>query len=84
MICAKETTSGETCKGDSGGAIVADRDNDGVWVQYGIVSFGTGPNGVADCGENTHSGYTDVSQWTDRLMSIIANDQGILTVLHSL
>ena len=76
VICAEATTSGKTCKGDSGGAIVADRNGDGVWVQYGIVSFGTGPNGGADCGEGTHDCFTDVSMWTDELMIIIANDLG--------
>lgn len=76
VICAEATTSGQTCGGDSGGAIVADRNGDGIWVQYGIVSFGTGPNGAVYCGERTHLGYTDVSMWTDQLMTIIANDLG--------
>ena len=71
VICAKATSSGQTCGGDSGGAVVADRNGDGVWVQYGIVSIGLGPNGPAKCGERTHLGYTDVSIWTDQLMNII-------------
>ena len=76
ILCAKEISSGAICAGDSGSAVVADRDGDGVWVQYGIVSFGTNANGGAGCGDATHEGYTDVSLWTDRLISIIANDLG--------
>ena len=40
MLCAKYET-GRVCVGDSGGALVADRDNNGVWVLYGVVSFGS-------------------------------------------
>ena len=38
IFCARYRT-GKHCEGDSGGAAVADRDGDGIWVLYGIVSF---------------------------------------------
>ena len=38
VICGKYKT-GRVCKGDSGGALVADRDGNGAWVQYGIMSY---------------------------------------------
>ena len=77
VICAEKTpdTDGATCKGDSGGPVVADRDGDGVWVQYGLVSIGTGPDGVYPCGQGTHSGFTDVSQWTDKIISLVEENQ---------
>lgn len=48
MLCGKYKT-GRVCGGDSGGTAVADRDADGVWVQYGIMSYITGPQGVSNC-----------------------------------
>ena len=58
--------TGKTCGGDSGGAIVADRNGDGTWLLYGIVSFGTG------CGTSTgYSGYVDVAAWTDTILPMI-------------
>ena len=74
MICAKKTQDGETCTGDSGGPGVADRDGDGVWVQYGLVSFGVGPDDVP-CGQSMYTGFTDVSQWTDKIISLVEENQ---------
>ena len=77
VISAKETpdADGEGCKGDSGGPVVADLDRDGVWVQYGLVSFGTGPEGFILCGQATYSCFTDVSQWTDKVISLVEENQ---------
>ena len=48
VLCGKYKT-GRVCGGDSGGTAVADRDADGVWVQYGIMSYIKGPQGVSNC-----------------------------------
>ena len=61
---------GYTCGGDSGGPAVADRDGDGTWVLYGLTSYGAGAEGF-ECGKKTHTGFTDVSAFTDIIMSLI-------------
>ena len=50
VLCGKYKT-GRVCGGDSGGSAVADRNGDGVWVQYGIMSYIYGPIGVSYCFE---------------------------------
>ena len=68
MICSRYLT-GKTCGGDSGGAVVADRDGDGRWVLYGIASFGTA------CGSREgYSGYVDVASFTNTILPLIAFD----------
>ena len=69
VVCARKD-GGYTCGGDSGGPAVVDRNNDGIWVQYGLVSFGNGGCGVKD-----HTGFTDVSVWADQLISIVSANQ---------
>ena len=65
VICSRYQ-NGKTCGGDSGGAIVADRNGDGTWLLYGIVSFGTA------CGTSSgYSGYVSVSAWTDTILAMI-------------
>ena len=69
VVCARKD-GGYTCGGDSGGPAVADRDNDGVWVQYGLVSFGNNAN----CGLKDKTGFTDVSVWADELISVVSEN----------
>ena len=65
FICSRYLT-GKTCGGDSGGAIVGDRNEDGTWLLYGIVSFGT------ECGTRSgYSGYVDVAAWTSTILPMI-------------
>ena len=67
MICAG-TASGEktSCSGDSGGPLMI-RQNDGGWLQVGIVSWGREPLGAANrCGhKDLYSVYTRVSNYYD-------------------
>ena len=53
-------------------SMVAARNGDGVWVLYGVNSFGT----MNRCNSlNGYDGSTDVSAWTDQIMGIV-NDMG--------
>ena len=72
LVCARKD-GGYTCGGDSGGPAVADRDNDGTWVLYGLTSFGTGAAG-SGCGVKTHTGFTDVAVFADTILSIVAKN----------
>ncbi|KAM5151670.1 transmembrane protease serine 9-like [Mantella aurantiaca] len=65
MICAgyKEGKS-DPCKGDSGGPLVCNVD--GVWIQYGIISWGFG------CGEPNQPGvYTRVQYYRSWLSGYV-------------
>ena len=65
VFCATDKT-GQVCSGDSGGPIVADRDGDGRWVLYGVVSFGN------PCGSsNPTEAFADVSLYADEILSRI-------------
>ncbi|MEW8548354.1 MAG: serine protease [Candidatus Thiodiazotropha sp.] len=57
MICAGNEVrrTGDTCKGDSGGALVMVAQN--RWVQTGIVSFGIG------CDRGNYGVYTNVGRY---------------------
>ena len=44
----------------------ADRDNNGVWVVYGVTSYGYGSCGYS----GRYSGFTDVSEWSGTLIDI--------------
>ena len=59
MICAGNEVkrTGDTCKGDSGGALVMTAQN--RWVQTGIVSFGIG------CDKGFYGVYTNVGRFYD-------------------
>ena len=62
IFCARYRT-GSHCSGDSGGAAVADRNGDGIWVLYGIVSFSSwyGDRCSASSG---YLGYAHVRDYT--------------------
>ena len=48
----------------------ADRDNNGVWVLYGITSYGYG-----DCDyQGRYSGFVDVAAWSRSLLDIVASN----------
>ena len=48
----------------------ADRDNNGVWVLYGITSYGYG-----DCNyQGAYSGFVDVAAWSRTLLDIVARN----------
>jgi len=63
VICAGETGK-DSCQGDSGGPLVAQSTN-GLFYQYGIVSFGQG------CGKKNYPGvYTRVSTYCPWIRSM--------------
>lgn len=64
MICAGEKVGGkDSCQGDSGGPLLLNNDN--VWYQIGVVSFGTG------CArENYYGVYTRVANYSDWIASV--------------
>ena len=50
--------------------MVADRNADGIWVLYGVNSFGT----MDKCSSvNGYDGSTDVSAWTDQILAMVNN-----------
>ncbi|WP_175408669.1 trypsin-like serine protease [Streptomyces sp. TRM64462] len=67
-ICAGYTAGGvDTCQGDSGGPMFR-RDNNGAWIQVGIVSWGYG------CARPNYPGvYTEVSTFASTIKSAAAN-----------
>ncbi|XP_051925272.1 uncharacterized protein LOC127603210 [Hippocampus zosterae] len=69
MICAGFLGGGkDTCQGDSGGPMMSEQD--GIWVQSGIVSFGFG------CAQQNNPGvYTRVSRYQPWIASRIASDK---------
>ena len=68
-MCARYCT-GQPCSGDSGSSMVADRNADGIWVLYGVNSFGT----MDKCNSiNGYDGSTDVSAWTDQILTMVNN-----------
>lgn len=60
QMCAV-ASGGDTCRGDSGGPLMQGVENEEkIWTQVGIVSWGRGK-----CKKGDHSFYTDVSQYMD-------------------
>jgi secreted trypsin-like serine protease len=67
MICAGDLARGgvDTCQGDSGGPMVRPNE-DGEWVQVGIVSWGNG------CARRGYPGvYTQVSRFADDIRQAV-------------
>ncbi|MCS0639821.1 serine protease [Streptomyces sp. LP05-1] len=66
-ICAGYTQGGvDTCQGDSGGPMFR-KDNNGAWIQVGIVSWGEG------CARPNYPGvYTEVSTFASAIASAAA------------
>ena len=64
MFCAGNDVrrTGDTCKGDSGGAMVMAAQN--RWIQTGIVSFGIG------CDRGNYGIYTNVAKFYDWIKDI--------------
>lgn len=75
MICAG-VASGErtSCNGDSGGPLMIRQDN-GKWLQVGIVSWGRAPLGAVDkCGHaELYSVYARVSNYYDWIADKVRN-----------
>ncbi|KAK1797991.1 hypothetical protein P4O66_000747 [Electrophorus voltai] len=69
MICAGALTGGkDSCQGDSGGPIIFKQGS--IWIQAGIVSFGTG------CAQANYPGvYTRVSQYQNWINQVITSNQ---------
>ena len=72
MICAGSEIkrTGDTCKGDSGGALVMVAQN--RWIQTGIVSFGIG------CDIGNYGVYTNVGMFFDWISDITDFNQEVI------
>ncbi|XP_059472963.1 transmembrane protease serine 9-like [Neocloeon triangulifer] len=66
-ICAQQPTK-STCQGDSGGPLVL-KNSDGVWMQIGIVSFGSSSGCLA-----APSCFSRVSSYIDWISQKISSD----------
>ncbi|XP_065073861.1 serine protease 7-like [Ochlerotatus camptorhynchus] len=67
-FCAENSTDSQSCKGDSGGPVVA-AENDGYWYQYGIVSWGSPCGGMFGNGNESAFGvFVRVSSFLPWIM----------------
>ena len=60
VVCTKYV-NGNPCSGDSGGPLAQNKDTDGRWVLYGVLSYGSVQCNLDD--KTAFNGYADVSNY---------------------
>ncbi|MFY0633840.1 MAG: serine protease [Vannielia sp.] len=73
MICSGTYEGGKTaCSGDSGGPLVVKVNDEGLYIQAGVVSWGLSGEGGKNCNEQAKfSAYTRTANYIDWLNGII-------------
>lgn len=65
-ICAEGNNGTGTCQGDSGSSLQTYNEEAGVWIQYGVVSFGASTG----CGTGYPNGYSRVTAYLSFIQTI--------------
>jgi len=76
MICSGTYEGGKTaCSGDSGGPLVVRVNEEGLYIQAGVVSWGLSGEGGKNCNEMAKfSAYTRTANYVDWLNDIVASN----------